>query len=673
MRAIISATMMFFCFSVAGADEAKQDTPLISEEAYLDDVPQAITVSRLSQPLKDAPSAVTVIDRATIKASGIVDLPEVFRLVPGFYVGTNAGYLQNTNAVVSYHGMTDAYSRRMQVLIDGRSVYEPLYGGVQWSELPIAISDIERIEITRGPNTASYGANSFLGVINIITQTPGEFSGNNITTTQGAGRHETFYKYGAKLNDLTYRLTIGNKEDDGLQNRDDSKRTTMVSARGDLKLTDRDNLELHFGYTDGTRQEGMLALDALVFLPRTKNINNHFEMIKWRRNLENTSDLQVQAYHAYNKIDDDITSVNLSPLFSPVPLVDPYIRINNLIESERYDVEVQHTFTWGESTRIAWGGSVRQDRTTAPRYLNTEKADIFNLQRLFAQGEWHITPQVVLNSGAMLEHNDFTGTDISPRASINYSPLPTQTFRLGISTALRTPTYLEEKFYTGVSLKTATAPSFTLLRQYFADKGGLDPERIISQEIGYIGDFGNLTLDMRIFHDEITDIIRQLRNEDFIYAPGVIKVDGRPFTYENAGSTIVNGLELQMQWKLGTRTRFIGSYAHTRIRPSGPLERDFEDSAPDNAISGLLTQRFNNTWHGSLAYYQTSATAALGDGNMVNLIRRWDGRVAKSFDIGRWHGELAANVQNMFNNHYEEFAYYNTLGRRSYLSLTLDF
>lgn len=98
----------------------------------------------------------------------------MFRLVPGMYVAYHASYVYTTNSMVSYHGLSDAYAHRMQVMVDGRSVYSPLFGGVLWDDIPLALDDIERIEVIRGPNSASYGANSFLGVINIITRHPAE-------------------------------------------------------------------------------------------------------------------------------------------------------------------------------------------------------------------------------------------------------------------------------------------------------------------------------------------------------------------------------------------------------------------------------------------------------------------------------------------------------------------
>ena len=464
-RIIFLLFLTTFMQFASAENESKKD---VSEEDYIGDVPKVLTVSRLAQPISDVPSAVTIIDRATIRASGVVDLPEIFRLVPGMYVGANAGFIQSTNHAVSYHGMTSAYSGAMQVLINGRSVYNPLYGGVQWSELPLAIADIDRIEVTRGPNAASYGANSFFGVINIITQSPQEAESNRIIATHGNGRNEAFYRHAGKLNDLNYRATVGYREDDGLDNRNDFKRTQFLNAQGDYRIDDKNSLELEFGLANGDREEGEITKDNAIFLPREKDINNHYELIRWRHNLSDESDFSLQAYHSFDRSGDQTTSVNLRPnvaalvaqrrltdptFLAPLTpaqvagfLVNDTVTIQNPVETERYDIEAQHNFSIGNTLRMVWGGSLRRDSMYAPHYLGTGETDYFNLQRIFGHVEWQTDELLVVNAGAMVEHNDFTGTDISPRASLNFKPYPNHTIRVGISSALRTPNYLEEKF-----------------------------------------------------------------------------------------------------------------------------------------------------------------------------------------------------------------------------------
>lgn len=678
---------LFFIFTVtvlqvaqALAGEASA-VALIDEGDYIGDVPMVLTVSRLSQPVSDAPSAVTVITRETIRASGIVDLPEIFRLVPGFYVGANAGYVHNTNHVVSYHGMTSAYAGSMQVMIDGRSVYSPLYGGVQWSELPLAIADIERIEITRGPNAASYGANSYFGVINIITQHPSLSRGNTVLATHGNGRNQVFYRMSGQSGDLSYRVTTGYRQDDGLDDRNDFKRTKLLNVRADYQIDYHNNLEFEFGMADGARGEGNIEEDPFVFLPRTKQINNHHQLIRWRHNISEESDFSLQAYHSFDRSDDKTTSINLRPVVdallgggSGALLLNDTVALNNLSEVERYDIEAQHNFSLGEQLRFVWGGSVRRDTVYAPFYLGTNKKDDFNLQRVFGHVEWRAHQQLLFNAGAMVEHNSFTGTDISPRVSANFKITPQHTLRIGASSALRTPNYLEEKFNRSFQVPTSI-PNTTLLQQFDANLGSVKPERIISKEIGYLGKAGGLSVDARLFYDMISDHIDR-SDTAFVTPPGFLLVTD-PEDLEgavNRGSAEVNGFETQLQWRLAKRTNLLFNFAHVRIRETkAKLARNYELSMPSNTISALFTHGFNQNWDGSLAYYQTSEATMLGDGDYVGLIRRWDVRAARQFKVGRWSGELSAVIENLFNNHYEEFADYNTAKRRARFNVTLNF
>lgn len=668
--------------------EAQQAYPIaftddLSEDDYLGELPKVLTVSRLVQSVADSPSAVTVIDRATIRASGAVDIPELFRLVPGMYVGVNAGYVYNTNHAVSYHGMNTAYPGNMQVLINGRSVYTPLFGGVNWSELPIALMDIERIEVTRGPNAASYGANAFAATVNILTSTPSETPGNTVLATHGNGRNEAFYRHAGKTGDLAYRVTTGYRQDDGLDDRNDFKRTRFANAQADYQFNLNNNVEFEFGLTEGARGEGNAQEDNIVFLPRTKQMNNYYGLVRWKHQLSETSDFQLQAYHSYDRSDDETTSVNLRPLIAAISpilaagLVSDSIYINNEVITERTDIEAQHTFAVGNSIRSVWGASVRQDTTYAPHYLGNKKTDKFNLQRIFGHVEWRPHAMWTVNTGAMLEHNDFTGTDISPRASLNFKPHPNHALRLGISSALRTPNYVEEKFDQKYVVATTLPAPFPrlILQQVLADTGNVNPEQIISKELGYVAKLGGMQLDARIFSDEITDVIRFNERSDFTVPADVLLLNPTNVdTGLNSGSAKVEGLELQTNWKMGARTNLLLNHSHIRIRETqNGLERNFTKSMPVNTLTAMLTHDFKNGWDASLAYYQTSETTQLGDGDPVDLIRRCDVRLARRFNTGQWNGQVSAVVENLFNSHYEEFADYNTLKRRARINVKLDF
>jgi len=166
----VLALALFLGGALACAQQAQAE---VTESAFLDELPVVLSVSRLSQPVSEAPAAVTVIDRDMIRASGFRDIPDLLRLVPGFSVA----YTRDNTWAIGYHGMADAFSRRFQVLVDGRSIYSAAYGAVYWGELPLSIDDVERIEVVRGPDAATYGANAFLAVINIITKDPSQTLG----------------------------------------------------------------------------------------------------------------------------------------------------------------------------------------------------------------------------------------------------------------------------------------------------------------------------------------------------------------------------------------------------------------------------------------------------------------------------------------------------------------
>ncbi|MDP3126216.1 MAG: TonB-dependent receptor plug domain-containing protein, partial [Thiobacillus sp.] len=234
----------------------------LSETDFLDEMPVVLSASRLSQPVTDAPTAVTIIDQDMIRTSGFRDIPDLLRLVPGFTVAYN-----NANTwAAGYHGLGDGFSRRFQVLVDGRSIYSPHYGAVYWSDLPLSIDDIERIEVVRGPDAAVYGANAFAAVINIISKTasqvPGEFVSmqmgeqdmRGLTVRHGGGDEAMRYRItaSAQQRDRFERDVVGKLYDNGQVHDDngqyfEASKTYFVNGRVDWQLTPDSDVMAQFG------------------------------------------------------------------------------------------------------------------------------------------------------------------------------------------------------------------------------------------------------------------------------------------------------------------------------------------------------------------------------------------------------------------------------------------
>lgn len=190
------------------------------EELMFDELPIIASVSRLPQRLSETPAAVTVIDQAMIKASGMRTVEDLLRLVPGFQVTSH----NQDSAIVTYHGLNSGmsnneYGPRIQVLVDGRSMYSPLFkSGVNWNLLPVDLRNIDRIEVTRGPNTISYGSNAFMGVVNIITLDPALTHGWSMSTNLGNnGVQDASLRWGWGNEDTNLRMTYKEFADSGFQ------------------------------------------------------------------------------------------------------------------------------------------------------------------------------------------------------------------------------------------------------------------------------------------------------------------------------------------------------------------------------------------------------------------------------------------------------------------------
>ncbi|MFZ6759024.1 TonB-dependent receptor plug domain-containing protein [Undibacterium sp. Ji50W] len=632
------------------------------ESIFLDEMPVILSASRLSQPINEAPVAVTIIDRQMIKDSGAWDLSEVFRLVPGMYVAYHADPYFSADSTVAYHGMvTTTTSDRMQVLVDGRSVYSTLFGGVNWSDLPIVLEDIERIEVIRGPDSASYGANSYSGVINIITRHPAETQGQMLSLTSGTGRKEAIFRYGGKSGDLSYRITGSLRDDIGEDsriknptsqftfwnlNKYDNKTIQNLNLRADYQLTAADALEFQFGYNGGPREVGEYGNVSAI----SRRAENHFEMLHWRRALEAGGELSVQIFHTVERVYASLKDSD------GVSDGDAILR--------RYDIEVQHTFSPFKDARLVWGGSVRYDQTYAPYYLGVGDNQYlfgdfpYHLRRFFGNLEWRARPDLIFNVGGMIENNTYTGTDTTPRVAVNWHMLPGHTLRFSHSRATRSPSVYEKVY-----------DSYWRSAGFYPGLPEMQTERVKSTDIGYMGKYAGLDIDFRLFYDDYSQLI-DVRNKRSA-ANGNL----------NAGTAIMRGYELQLKTQLGDKTKLIYGLSGGSVKSDNVNGVIYSDSLPKYSQSLMLSHRFNEQWNGSLVMYQVAATKFNATdynpnenrGYYINANRRLDGKLSYQFKMAGKQAECSLIAQNLADARYFEYRHDNELpGRRVRLNFRLD-
>lgn len=628
---------------------AEPSAALLTESEFFEEVPIVLSVSRLAQPASETPGAVTVLDQETIRASGFRDIPDLFRLAPGFYVS----YYRGDQGIVSYHGLTDEFSRRMQVLIDGRSVYMPPIGGVNWSDLPLAIEDIERIEVMRGPSAAAHGANSFLGAINIVTRHPSQDQGGYLSLSKGSkGIEDGLLRYGASHGALDYRASLGYRSDHGFDAVSDIQRISLFNLRADYRLDNLDTLQFQAGWNGGPRGRGWAG--DLIDPPREARASAHFVQLRWQRTLAPGHEWSVQLSESFHKTKDTFLTLPLPP-----PLLGARLPLDDSVTGRRHDLELQHTFSPAENWRMVWGASARRDESSAPLLLpGGEKS---RMHRVFGHAEWRINSRLLLNAGAMLEHNDITGSDTSPRVALNYHVFPGHTLRASVSRALRTPMLVEEKINRVLVLGPVTVPRFV-------SSGDLDPEVILSRELGYLAEFPGLGLsaDLKLYRDRIENLIGATRS---CANPSL---RGYPRDFCNADSATQTGFETRLEYRPGKNTRIIFNQARIISHGDDILDR-YSKSAPVDSVSFLATHHFRENLSASLGYYQQGDVEALGHSEPTDFFRRFDVRLAAAFQTGRSRGEVALTIQNLLNDTYVEFRDGNVFDRRSFLTLSLEF
>lgn len=684
-----------------------QLSELAGEDYFFGQVPVVLSATRLAQPQFEAPAAVTIIDRAMIEASGALDIPDLLRLVPGFQVAHSRGH----TASATYHGLADEHARRMQVLVDGRPVYGPALGGVRWTDLPLDIKNVDRIEVVRGPNAAAFGSNAFLGAINIITQHPSQMDGTELSWAQGnKGIRKGLLRHGDQHGKFGYRMTLGYRHDDGFETRtdmappdpisgaisirdplNDGMRLSLFNFRGAYQLSNTDSFEMLAGYNGGPRSEG--RLDGLVEAPRDREVQSHFEQLVWHRSHSADEETRVQFNHTYMKHQErteallsDIASDALGITVPPIAIgmffpgqTDEVIATNYSVFEERYELEFQNNFRLSPQARMVWGSGARFDRVGGEGWYSRDDYIENQLYRLFGNLEWHPYQKGTVNLGTMLESGSQVGFQVSPRIALNHQLHQNHGLRAGASRAYRLPTVYEDNADGAIRFSNGE-----LIDQYILGNTDLDPEQITSYELGYLGRFPAIstTVDIKLFHDILDNRIATPKKYPYPSELNVVN-DGQIFNHTNSGRLITNGVEVALNYRPEKHTMLGLNWAYAMAKgtalnsyqnSSDPADWEYEDlgeDVPRHTYSAFAMHRLPGQVDISALYAKVSRMKWQGNGDRLGPQDRLDLRIAKHMQSSNGlRGTIAFVVQNVLDE-YLDFRDENVFDTRAYLELTI--
>lgn len=590
-------------------------------------LPVVLTPARLKQSRSEVPASVSVIDRQMIIASGIRRIPELFRLIPGTSVGARDGW----NHVVSYHGTNYRDSRRMQVLVDGRSIYQAGLATVNWNDIPLAIEDIERIEVVRGPSTASYGANAFLGVINIITRHPDDADKLYLQARKGDNQVEDYLlSHAGSFEGGKYRLSLQSRRDDGFEvNRDgedrrDSDNSDTLNLRYE-KALDQANISLAMGYKQGWVTDDFADID--VTSPDTRH-RNHFVSAKMSWDLSKDHHQHLRIDYSGQKQQKEWQAV-LPPAFIGQPThPSPLVRVdaNENSRQTRQDIEFQDTMVWSPDLKTVAGIHIKHNRVSSETYYDgSRRSDSI---QLFANAEYRISDHVTGNVGASWERDSNDNKDhLSPRVSLHYHLNNHHSFRAVYSEAVRSPDLLETTADWTYRAKNITPTHNGQTTGEYVVKATGNPdlraEKISSREIGYYANFQHIGLqwDIKLFRDHLSNLVSDSTALD-------------KFSPENSNRLRQQGIETELDYRPSPNWLFHASYAYINSDTTTQNEESF---TPSNNFSALLSYKFLSNTQLSLSRYYSQNTRRRGK----NTFSRSDLRLAHTLNLRSTEVQLA--------------------------------
>jgi iron complex outermembrane recepter protein len=379
------------------------------------------SVSKRGEPLGEAASSIYVITHDDIARSGAASVPEMLRLAPNLQVTQTSasGYVITARGFNGNPG-AQSFSNKLLVLIDGRSVYSPLFSGVFWDMQDVLPQDIERIEVISGPGATLWGANAVNGVINIITRSASRTQGGLVDVEGGSQDRQVGIRYGGKVaDDLTWRVygralaadsqltAAGAKAGDAWSRVQGGFRIDWAARPTDLVTFQGDA----FGGSEDQRGAG------------DEKISGRNLTARWSHSAATGSELQVQAYYDYAERATEGGG--------------------GKFHTNTYDIEAQDSFTWGERQQIVWGGGLRTSRYriegTQTLFFNPASGSL-NLANLFAQDTITLSPTVRLTVGLKVEDDPYVKPEPLPDLRLAWSPNEALTLWGAMSMAVRSPT-----------------------------------------------------------------------------------------------------------------------------------------------------------------------------------------------------------------------------------------
>jgi iron complex outermembrane receptor protein len=479
------------------------------------------SVSKSSESLSKAPAAVFVISHDDILRSGARSIPEILRLAPNLHVAQ----ITASSYAISARGFNGNLADKLLVLIDGRSVYTPLYGGVYWDMQDVMPEDIDRVEVISGPGATLWGANAVNGVINIITRKSGGRTGALVAALAGNADREARAQYDGNLGgDVTYRVyakasLLGGLDTVAGPDANDGWSRRQAGFRGDWSA----------GADTVTLQGDLYGANEQQTFGPNQSVEGRNLLTRWTHQLKGGSQIQVQAYYDETR---RFTGNN-----------------GGGFVLDMYDLEVQHDFQLGGWNSIIWGAGERisaYEITNLAQLLFVPDSRRLHLSDAFIQDTLSLTDAVKLTLGVKDEIEPYSGSEFMPSARVSWEVSQSALLWSAVSRAVRAPT----PFDVDLVEKLGSTPFLT-------GSNAFQPEKLVAYEIGARAQpLASLSFSISAFYNDYDD----LRSIE-LAANGKIL----PLHFDNLMEGETHGVEMWANYQLAPWWRLAAALTVQRV------------------------------------------------------------------------------------------------------------
>ena len=561
---LITATLALAMPVWAGNSAVNQDLPDDLSDLSIEELLtiKVTSVARKEQRLARTAAAVYVITSEDIRRSGALSIPEALRMAPGLHVAQ----IDSSKWAITSRGFNGLYANKLLVLLDGRTIYTPLFSGVYWDMHDVVLDDIERIEVVRGPGAVMWGSNAVNGVINIITKHPSETQGTLVSS--GSGNQDSGFgsaRYGSKIGEHAYYRAYAK-----FSRRDAEARTSGVDAadgwdtlHGGFRLDwdggKRDSIMLQGGGVDGRAGQTLRLPSFQPPFSRISDGNLDFSgghlLGRWTRKFSDTSDMALQVY--YNRLERT--------------------QITSHEGRDTVDIDLHYRSALMPRHELSWGGGYRSTTDHIEGTFNVffEPASRqANLYSGFLQHEWvAVDNRLVVTTGARLEHNSYTHVELQPNIRVMWTPNDRHAAWASIARAVRSPSRTNHDI--GISTAVFPGERVPSVLTILGDDE-FRSENLLAYETGYrVETSKHFSIDVATFFNVYDDLLTSEPGRPFPQFdadPARLVI---PIRFSNLMRGETYGVETTVTGRIQERWKLSGSYSWLEMQlHTDPESRD---------------------------------------------------------------------------------------------------